>query len=579
MSDALHPIAVLIDELRHEDVHYRLNAIRRLHTVALALGEERTRAELLPFLEESVEDEDEVLAALAEQVGGLVAYIGGPAQAHALLPLLEHLCQCEETLVRDRACKAVGEVVGKMAAVNGWWLQVAPAVQRLAQGEWFTSRVSAASVLGSVHALLGEEERAPVRGMLDALVKDETPMVRRAVASVLPAVCRDAIVKHAQECLAWLAAVSQDDQDSVRLLGVNVALAVVEAGEAQVVEQVLPVLKRQSSDPSWRVRYVVGEKYAKLSLSLKHKLQAAAVFEEWLHVFGQLLKDPEAECRAVTASLVGEVVSVMTPRAVDELLLAVKELCQDASHHVRTALAKSVTGLAPVLGKERTLQQLVPVFIQCLRDDCSDVRLGLIARLDQVGDVVGREEVVTHVLPAITALAEDKSWRVREAIIEHVPLLAKQLGRDFFDRELSAWLWRSCGDGIYAIRASSAKQVGKLCGVFGWPWVTGQVMPKLQEWMGKDVFTWRMMVVLVVRELVAVAGDEKDARTVIVQTLPMVMQLTQDPVPNIRFSAVETLMGMVKFVDKEVVKKRLVEMQGDRDGDVREWVGRAVGVY
>jgi serine/threonine-protein phosphatase 2A regulatory subunit A len=67
-QDELYPIAVLIDELKvrctqdmapgfsltwsqHDDVLLRLNAIHRLSTIALALGPERTRDELIPFLD------------------------------------------------------------------------------------------------------------------------------------------------------------------------------------------------------------------------------------------------------------------------------------------------------------------------------------------------------------------------------------------------------------------------------------------------------------------------------------------------------------------------------------------------
>lgn len=50
-NDELYPIAVLIDELKHDDVILRLNAIHRLNTIALALGAERTREELIPFLD------------------------------------------------------------------------------------------------------------------------------------------------------------------------------------------------------------------------------------------------------------------------------------------------------------------------------------------------------------------------------------------------------------------------------------------------------------------------------------------------------------------------------------------------
>ena len=40
-------------------------------------------------------------------------------------------------------------------------------------------------------------------------------------------------------------------------------------------------------------------------------------------------------------------------------------------------------------------------------------------------------------LPAIVELAEDSKWRVRLAIIEYMPLLAGQLGVDFFNQSLS----------------------------------------------------------------------------------------------------------------------------------------------
>ena len=59
-EDALYPIAVLIDELRNDDIQNRLNSIRKLSTIALALGEERTRSELIPFLTDTIYDEDEV---------------------------------------------------------------------------------------------------------------------------------------------------------------------------------------------------------------------------------------------------------------------------------------------------------------------------------------------------------------------------------------------------------------------------------------------------------------------------------------------------------------------------------------
>lgn len=63
----------------------RLNSIKKLSTIALALGVERTRSELIPFLTETIYDEDEVLLALAEQLGNFTQLVGGPEYVQHLL--------------------------------------------------------------------------------------------------------------------------------------------------------------------------------------------------------------------------------------------------------------------------------------------------------------------------------------------------------------------------------------------------------------------------------------------------------------------------------------------------------------
>jgi hypothetical protein len=50
----------------------------------------------------------------------------------------------------------------------------------------------------------------------------------------------------------------------------------------------------------------------------------------------------------------------------------------------------------------------------------------------QVNAVIGIDLLAQSLLPAIGDLATDKHWRVRLAIIHHIPLLASQLGIEFF---------------------------------------------------------------------------------------------------------------------------------------------------
>ena len=98
----LYPIAVMIDELKSVDQQKRINSVKNLGTVAIALGQERTRQELLPYILELMDDDEEVLLQLAEILPSQLELAGGPQYAEHVLRPLEKLCSSEETTVRDK---------------------------------------------------------------------------------------------------------------------------------------------------------------------------------------------------------------------------------------------------------------------------------------------------------------------------------------------------------------------------------------------------------------------------------------------------------------------------------------------
>ncbi|KFP84792.1 Serine/threonine-protein phosphatase 2A 65 kDa regulatory subunit A alpha isoform, partial [Acanthisitta chloris] len=140
----------------------RLNSIKKLSTIALALGVERTRSELLPFLTDTIYDEDEVLLALAEQLGTFTALVGGPEFVHCLLPPLESLATVEETVVRDKAVESLRAVSHEHSPpdLEGHFV---PLVKRLAGGDWFTSRTSACGLFSVCYPRVSSPVKAELR--------------------------------------------------------------------------------------------------------------------------------------------------------------------------------------------------------------------------------------------------------------------------------------------------------------------------------------------------------------------------------------------------------------------------------
>jgi serine/threonine-protein phosphatase 2A regulatory subunit A len=99
----------------------------------------------------------------------------------------------------------------------------------------------------------------------------------------------------------------------------------------------------------------------------------------------RLLRDSEAEVRSTAAGKVAAFCKMLLPQQIiTQVLPCVKELSNDGSQFVRAALAGVVLELAPQLGKQPTIEHLVPVFLSLLKDPFPDVRLNVISKLDQV---------------------------------------------------------------------------------------------------------------------------------------------------------------------------------------------------
>jgi len=578
-QDSLYPVAVLIDELKNEDIQLRLNSIRRLSTIAVALGADRTRNELVPFLNESIDDEDEVLLALAEELGNFAEYVGGPSYANTLLTPLETLATVEETIVREKAVESLNKVAEQLS--DGHLLEFfVPLIRRLAQGDWFTSRISACGLFGAGYGRMSAAVKGEMRVSFGQLCRDDTPMVRRAAASHLGKIAQamqdaDEAEHFKSDLLPLFSALSADEQDSVRLLAVENCVRVGQLLSLQENHtSVLPVIRAISQDKSWRVRYVMAE----LFCGLVERVDAQVAQQEMLPTFVSLLQDPEAEVRTAAAFKATGFAEMLSPdQVLEHLMPCVRELCSDSSQHVRAALASVIMGLSRVLGRSATVEHLLPLFLELLKDEFPEVRLNIISTLHAVSEVIGVDELSQSLLPAITELAADRQWRVRLAIIEYIPLLAQQLGVRFFEEKLATLCIDWLHDCVYTIRESAIGNLKKIVDVFGVEWARTQLLPNVLDATRTHTnFLYRMTALSAVAVLASTVGREILTQMM----LPIVVLMKDDPVPNIRFNVAKTLDALISQLDGAVVQAQvkpcLLSLADDADKDVRFFATQAL---
>jgi hypothetical protein len=161
-------------------------------------------------------------------------------------------------------------------------------------------------------------------------------------------------------------------------------------------------------DRSWRVRAVIAEKFVALQSALPNDF----VKLELVPMLVRLLQDPEAEVKTQATNRLPDVGAPLPPAdrsliIITNIIPRISELCTDTfvaydvislsfmhapsrpsiiptirismidssrSQYVRIALANVAMQLAPVLGKDKTVEYLLPTFVRLLKDEVCDLK-------------------------------------------------------------------------------------------------------------------------------------------------------------------------------------------------------------
>lgn len=563
----LYPIAVLIDELRHDEVQTRVNAVQQLEHIALALGPTRTRNELIPFLVESSEENDAVLGATAEKLGFMVDAVGGPEFASSLLRPLEDLLMLEEASIRDKALESLRTVIARMPTrhVEEHCSQL---IFRLAANDWFAARISACTLLPDV------AQRAFSDELLRAFVElcgDDVPMVRRAAITAIAVLAKETPTGRQRDLLDALRRLARDDQDSVRIVTIPTTMALareVFPNAQDCYNALFPEIRSCIDDPSWRVRVTVADAMEQV---IAHT--PAKYHQQVYDMYVKLLADPEAEVRAVAVSQMAQVCASKPDRALINILLpSLNKLIKDDAEIVRSALSEAIAKMCPVFGAALTSDSLVQFVLKLLRDPSTAVRLKLIANLHHITPALKVEDLSPCVLPAVLELATDRQWRVRISILEHTPLLAHSLGQRVFVDELLPVALRWLCDPVFKVREAASVNVAKLATELGAELSAELITPHIAELGKNSNYLYRLTALMCVAHMTAISGGEA--------LLPIVTAMVTDSVPNVRFNVAKTLQHLYSRVSRKVAMDTIIpalrQLTTDTDKDVKFFAKAAI---
>lgn len=606
---SMPPMDLLISQLSCDSSEARVDAMKRLHTVALAIGPESTLNDLLPFLATGVAmeegEEDEILLLLAEQLGLMVPDLIPGNRALPMLPILERLAAVEETVVRDKAVESINKIVPVLSSGDddhgGAPTLLLAMAKRLAGADWFTAKISAAGVLPAFYSYYNRHEaskstnsdsetRRELRALYKDLSQDDTPMVRRGAARNLgPFVeavadlkrtasetLRDSDFDHVtpesrrivtEEMVPMYRALAGDEQDSVRLLA-SAASGSVGAGLGAdpelTAELVLGVVRASCVDLSWRVRHNIAKTYSTVAAntgfanSSNHAPHQTEIFS----CFSSLLQDAEAEVRAAAVENIARMAQLGGPDLFQSHVApSLPSLADDPVMEVRSKLAQALMdccddSICTSLSDRVVLQVFKPLLEGFLNDEFAEVQLHILTKLSRVSHLFNKMDVVVS---SILQMAKAQNWRVRAAVGNLLPHLAEARGVSFFeDHLLEPWL-RLLLDQVADVRSSCVTGMPKLLSVAGAAWIQREVLPHYVR-MYDDPASSYLTRITVLRSYAALAIDDAGGNAtpaLLEEIIGRMLRALDDRVPNVRMVATRGLATASAFCEDAVLNSRI----------------------
>mmetsp|Transcript_13747 Transcript_13747/g.33723 ORF Transcript_13747/g.33723 Transcript_13747/m.33723 type:complete len:592 (-) Transcript_13747:368-2143(-) len=580
---------LLVEEFKSEEVQDQLAAAKRINTIAINMGPDRSRSQLLPFLRACVDEyTDEVLMAIAEGAGGLVSAVGGGETAHSLLPLLEALADKEETVVRAKAVESLVQV-GKSMPGATIQEQFVPLVKRLAAGEFFTSRISAAGLFATIYPSTPAPIRPALRKQYEQLAKDDMPMVRSAAFAHMPALAevleKDVLISEMSPLFNEL---SSDVQESVREMAVDNVVKMVKFLSPEEAARLFGTFfDNIQNEKSFTMRL----NKAKNFVTIAQAMHPARNIRDQVQAFLQLMAiDAETEVRSAAAKNLGGLCVLLDGHTVlGQILPVVRELCQNpsdpqaqvsfqANAELREHIADNICSVAPVLGREATMNELLPVIKVFFADESIEIRRKVLATIAPVVETMGSEAVDASLLPDVLRMAEDPQWRVRLSIVMTLPTYAKHLGLDLFNSRLMDIELKALSDQIAHIREVSVQNLEVLVKLFGEDWMQENIMPSISDASkrtGPSGYLGRITALHAVGVLSGVMPPAFLVDTLLPQ---IAVPLSRDRVVNVRIAAGEALAKCANRLASEgqsdvvnsVISPALSDLSNDTDPDVKK---------
>lgn len=571
-DDPIGPEAILelfTKDIKTNSIQERIFTAGNVWLVAAALGPERTRNDLIPFLCQDNHLEGEIQAIIAEQLGDFVKYVGGPNFAQTLLQPLKLLCDNEESFVRDKAAASIAAVCLEIPQPQCDQI-VTNLLLGFFQAQFVTSRISACTLMPSLYDSVSDQNKAKLRRAFVTCTKDEAPIVRRAAMHAIPKLCQvlKTTVILSEILRQGLAERLNDDDESIRVMIPECLPAVAaKIANAERHSMLVPLAKGLVKDSSWWVR----ANMAKILPVLVPYFAADLIGSDIGAIVLFLLRDPDPEVKTAACDCCRQIVDVLVKETAyfnDTVLPEIISLSSDRFKQVREEVASDILVFARISGEVVAKERIYPILANLIEDKERDVVIAALKSIKSNFSAIDSYAVTQVVLERLIEIATKEDFRVKIEIIRALCLFLPYVTTEALFVQIIPLIGDWLQDSVFKVREEICQTLPNVISVVKNDNFRDEIIGLLMRLNYSPTYSIRQASLFAVWYICDVLPPEIISEKI----LPSVLLIASDPVPNVRILAAKTLVRMKGYADSRGIAQInlcLKLLANDTDPDVK----------
>ena len=560
----------LLEDLQSTDIKTKKNAVQNLRGISLALGRERTRKELLPYLKSCIdEEEDEIIIELSKVLSNFIDCIGGKQYIKELFNILEVILTIDEPFVIKETINSIKLIVKQIGKISEIENDLMSMINNLYTSEDINQKKSAMNLLIFLFKDFNKNNKALALNYFDKLVVDNNISIRKELLNEITEI---SILLSIDYIKKLINIILKDKNDSMRIDIVNIIMSIKQHPNInEFINVIYELIPKLAEDTNWRVRLTVTDKLNEILNfpNIDNKFKQASV-----HIFAKLLEDPEAEIRNVCCLRLEEITKILkNENNFDKILQNLRKLEKDQKNFVKGALASNILKICSLVGIKKTNDYIFPTFLTLIKDENLEIRMTLINNLSELNKVIEINNIIESIMPSIKEISANRSWRVRIQVMEIIPVLAKLFNQQLFMNHIFPICIASLTDSVFSIREAGCKLFVVIYKDVKNDEFEKKLLEKLNELCNSTSYLLRNTVLVYMKLFIEKLEDKLYFDFFERKLVGVVLMLSKDKIANVRISCayIWNKIKNIKFKDNRINNEinNIIEiLKKDADSDV-----------